>query len=244
MLIIPAIDLHEGRVVRLVQGKYEEATVYSDNPLAVAKRWENEGAGFLHIVDLDGALTGKLQNLSIVKEIVKKVKIPVELGGGIRSRDDIVKVLNLGITRVVLGTTACENFNQIKEWLGEFKEKIIISIDAKYGSIAKQGWTKVCDGLAVDLVKNLADNWAKSLIYTDISRDGTLAGPRVENLREIITVAGNTQVISSGGISSLEDIKMLKNLEPKPPSGVIIGKALYENKFKLLDAIELCWLSE
>lgn len=240
MLIIPAIDLHDGKVVRLIQGKYEEVTVYSNNPSSIAKQWEKEGAQLIHVVDLDGALSGKLQNLESVKQVIKEIRIPIELGGGLRTKADIEAVLSMGVSRVVLGTAACENLNQIKEWLNEFKEKIVISIDAKYGSVAKEGWTKVCEEKAVDLVKELVNNGAKTLIYTDISRDGTLAGPKIESLQEIISAAGEAEVIASGGISSLEDIKILTKLEPRPPAGVIVGKALYENKFKLSQAIQLC----
>lgn len=244
MLIIPAIDLKDGKVVRLVQGKYEEITMYSEDPVARAKMWEEQGAQLIHIVDLDGALTGKLQNLYAVKNILRKIKIPVELGGGIRTKAAIQAVLDIGVSRVVLGTAACENFNQIIEWLKEFKEKLIISIDAKYGKVAKQGWTQVTEKKAVDLVRNLVNNGIKTLIYTDISRDGTLAGPRLGDIQGIITIAGDTQIIVSGGISSLEHIAMLNKLQPKSPAGVIIGKALYENKFKLIDAIQTCWLNE
>ncbi len=240
MLIIPAIDLQNGNVVRLVQGKYEEITIYSNQPVTMAKKWAEEGAQLLHIVDLDGALSGKLQNLEAVKNMVKEIKIPVELGGGIRSKADIEKVLNIGVSRVVLGTTACENIEQIKGWLNEFEGKIVISIDAKYGAVAKQGWTKVCQENALDLVKNLVNVGAKNLIYTDISRDGTLAGPRIKDIQDIINASGCVKLIVSGGISSLEDIKELKSLTPKPPDGVIVGKALYENKFTLKEAIALC----
>lgn len=240
MLVIPAIDLQNGKVVRLVQGKYEEVTVYSNNPVLVAKKWVEQDAQFIHVVDLDGALSGQLQNLEAVKNILKEIKIPIELGGGIRSQDDIETVLQLGVSRVVLGTTACENFEQIKIWLEQFKEKIVISVDAKYGNLAKHGWTQVCQGKAVDLVRDLSNIGIKRLIYTDITRDGTLAGPKIETIQEIINAAGNTQIIVSGGISSLEDIKQLKNLKPKAPEAVILGKALYENKFKLKEALAIC----
>lgn len=240
MLIIPAIDLQNGKVVRLVQGKYEEITVYSSNPVSVAKTWAEEGAQFIHVVDLDGALSGKLQNLEAVKAILKEITIPTELGGGIRTTADIEMILKIGVSRVVLGTAACENIEQTKKWLTQFQEKIIISIDAKYGSVAKQGWTQLCGEKAVDLVRNLISIGAKTLIYTDIARDGTLAGPRIKDIQEIIAAAGEAQIIVSGGISSLEDLKNLKELRPKAPSGVIIGKALYENKFKLKEAMAIC----
>lgn len=240
MLIIPAIDLQNGKVVRLVQGKYEEITVYSSNPASIAKAWVEQGAQFIHLVDLDGALTGKLQNFNIVQSILKEIKIPVELGGGIRTKADIEMVLNTGVRRVVLGTTACENIEKIKEWLQQFGEKIIISIDAKYGSVAKQGWTKQTGEKAIDLVSNLASIGARALIYTDISRDGTLAGLKIADIQKIIMAAGEAQVFVSGGVASLQDIQELKHLKPKAPAGVIIGKALYENKFKLKEAIALC----
>lgn len=240
MLIIPAIDLQNGNVVRLVQGKYEEITVYSNQPAAIAKKWAEEGASLLHLVDLDGALSGKLQNLEAVKNIVKEIKIPVELGGGIRNKVDIEKVLKIGVSRIVLGTTACEDIEQIKDWLNEFQEKIVISIDAKYGVVATEGWTKICQENALDLVKNLVNVGAKNLIYTDITRDGTLAGPKIKDIGGIINAAGGAKLIVSGGISSLEDLKQINALTPRPPEGVIIGKALYENKFTLKEAITLC----
>ena len=212
-------------MVRLLQGKYEEETIYSHEPVSVAKGWQDKGAFLLHVVDLDGALQGELKNLEIVERIAKEVSIPVELGGGIRNKGDISTVLGKGINRVVLGTRACSDEQFAKEVFSEFGERIIVSIDVKYEKVAISGWTATEEIPVLELARRVEALGAKGIIYTDISRDGTLAGPDIEGISRMLG-AINIPLIASGGISSLEDIQALKALEEQGLSGVIIGKAL------------------
>ncbi len=225
-------------MVRLLQGKYEEETIYSDDPVDIARDWQDKGAMLIHIVDLDGALKGELKNIEIVEKIVKSITIPVELGGGIRSRTDIDLVLEKGISRVILGTKACRDEQFIKEMVLKFGEKIIVSIDVKYEKVAMQGWTATAQLSALELAGKMEELGVRGIIYTDISRDGTLRGPDTEGISRMLA-AVNIPIIASGGISSLEDIQSLKSLEKEGLSGVIVGKALYEGKIDLTQAMEL-----
>lgn len=238
MLVIPAIDIKEGRVVRLLQGKYGEETVYSHDPVSVAKDWQNKGAILVHIVDLDGALMGELKNAEIIEKIVKEISIPVELGGGIRSRHDINMVIEKGISRVVLGTKASCDEQFIKEMVLEFGEKIVVSIDAKYERVASCGWIATGQISAIELARRMEELKVRNIIYTDISRDGTLRGPDIDGISRMLTVV-NIPLIASGGISSLRDIQSLKKLEKEGLCGVIVGKALYEGRIDLTEAMEL-----
>ena len=240
MLIIPAIDIKDGKVVRLKRGEFDKIKVYSDNPVSVAKRYEADGAKLLHIVDLDGALSGELKNLDAIKEILKGVDIPLQIGGGIRTLESIKELLNIGAHRIILGTCACEDEAFIKNVLDSFAEKIVISIDAKDGIAATHGWSNISGIKADELVRKLEFFGLKLLIYTDISRDGMLAGPNIEAIKTILRVRDKILVISSGGISSLKDLLELKKLEAEGLFGVIIGKALYEKKIDLKEAIEKC----
>lgn len=238
MLVIPAIDIRAGKVVRLFQGKYEEETVYSHDPVDIAKNWQDKGAMFIHIVDLDGALMGELKNIEVVEEIVKSITIPVELGGGIRKIDDINIVLDKGVSRVVLGTMAFRDEQFIKEAVSEFNEKIVISIDAKDEKVATDGWRTTEQVLATELAKKIEKLNPGGIIYTDISRDGTLTGPNIDGITQMLA-ATNIPLIASGGVSCLEDIESLKSLKAERLVGVIVGKALYEGKIDLAQAIEL-----
>ena len=238
MLIIPAIDLQDGYVVRFVQGKSDKK-VYSKDPLKVAKHWIKQGAKFLHIVDLDGAFTGVPKNLEVVKEIAKQVKIPVEFGGGLRKIETIGAVLNAGVSRVVLGTKAVEDKEFLTKALRKFKNKIIVGVDAKDGKVMVRGWKsghKHTD--AVEFSLYLKKIGFTELIYTDTLKDGTLSGPNIKEIKKLLKATG-LKIIASGGIASLEDLHKLKELEKKGVSAVIIGKALYEGRFTLPQALKL-----
>ena len=239
MIVIPAIDIKDGKVVRLLRGREEDVTVYSEDPVAVAKKWESYGAEFLHIIDLDGALHGTAKNFEIITKIAASVRIPIQLGGGIRTQYDVARYLTSGVSRVILGTKAMQNREFLKEVLDEWKGQILVSIDCKDGMVAHHGWTEVSNVRAVDFAKDLKSLGLKCLIYTDIGRDGTLSGPNVEGLKEILNSV-HISVIVSGGIASIQDIKKLLDLEAEGLWGVITGKAIYEDKLDLRQAIALC----
>lgn len=239
MQIIPAIDLKEGKVVRLTGGDYEKVTVYSEDPRGIAKRWESEGAGALHVVDLDGALAGHPQNTDKVKEIVEAVKIPVELGGGLRSLNSISYAFDAGVARAVLGSKAVDDIDFIKTAIKRYKERIIVSIDSKDGIVMLEGWTKKSGMKGIDLAKRMEEEGASAVIYTDIAVDGTLSGPNFKRLDNFLGNI-NIPVIVAGGFSSLDDIRKLYALNRKNLSGVIIGKALYEGAIDLREAIGIC----
>jgi len=238
MIIIPAIDIKEGCVVRLFQGNFSDQKIYSRDPVKVAKHWARQQAGLIHIVDLDGASSGTPKNLEIVKQILKEVTVPIELGGGIRDTQTIRALLAAGVSRVVLGTRAAQDEGFLKETLEEFNEKVIVSIDAKDGQVMVQGWRESSDTiLAMELALKLKKIGFRKVIYTDTSKDGTLKGPNIKDLKALIKETG-LKVISSGGISSLEDLGKLKALEKTGVIGVIVGKALYEGKFTLAEALK------
>ena len=238
MLIIPAIDLKDGKVVRLWQGDFSKEIVYSENPVSVARQWELIGAELLHIVDLDGALTGSLKNLDIAAEIAKKISIPVELGGGIRTEKAIEEVLSKGINRAVLGTKIYKDPGFAQEVISRYRDRVIISIDSKAGLIQANGWTSPISLTPVELAGKIKDLGLDSVIYTDISKDGTLSGPDLNSIKQFLQES-QIKTIVSGGIASLEDIAKLKTLESEGLLGVIIGKALYEGKIDLKEAIKI-----
>lgn len=238
MLIIPAIDLRNGLVVRLFQGKFNQEKVYSSDPIKVAKHWAKQGAKFLHVVDLDGASSGIPKNLSIVKEIVCKVGIPLEFGGGVRSIETISELLTLGVQRVVLGTRAASDAKFLKKAWKKFGEKIIVSIDALGPKVLTQGWNHTTSKTTLDFARELKQIGFKQLIYTDISKDGALVGPNILGIKELIKKTG-LNVIASGGVSSLKDLLKLKKMQKNGLSGVIVGKVLYEGKFTLAEALKL-----
>ena len=238
MLIIPAIDLKDGKVVRFTQGKYDKK-VYSHNPDKTAKHWVRQGAEFLHIVDLDGAIKGSPKNLDSLKIILKSVDVPIEFGGGVRKKDTVKKLIDMGVTRVVIGTLAVEDQKFLKEIFKKFRDRIIVSIDEAKGNILTRGWRQKAKLLnSSDLAKRLKDIGFDKIIYTDISRDGTLKGPNKNGIKKILKETG-LKVIASGGISSLEDIRNLRRLEKNGLLGVIVGKALYEGKFTLAEALKI-----
>lgn len=238
MIVFPAIDLKNGECVRLIKGDFSKKTVYNNSPEEVAYQWEMQGAEFLHIVDLDGALAGEPRNLAVIKNILNCVNIPLELGGGIRSIATIEKVLGYGVSRVILGSIAVQNKNMVIEACKVYGEKILVGIDAKDGIAAIDGWGVSSNVSAIELAKRLADVGAKTIIYTDISRDGTLTGVNIAETVKLAEESG-VHIIASGGVSSLDDIKKLKEQESKGIIGVIIGKALYEGALSLTEAIEV-----
>jgi phosphoribosylformimino-5-aminoimidazole carboxamide ribotide isomerase len=235
MLIIPAIDLRGGKVVRLFQGKFDREKVYSSDPVKVAKHWARQGAKFLHIVDLDGASSGALKNIRVVEKIIEQVGIGIEFGGGVRSIETITKLFNLGVQRVILGTRAASDAKFLKQAWKKFGEKIIVSIDAKGGEVLTQGWNRQSAKTVLGFAEELRSIGFKQVIYTDISKDGTLSGPNISGIKELLKGA-RLNVIASGGVSGLKDLIKLDKLKKQGLSGVIIGKALYEGKFTLLEA--------
>jgi len=239
MLIIPAIDIKDGKVVRLTQGKFDHQKVYADDPAEVAKRWATLGAQFLHIVDLDGAKAACLKNLEALKKIIRQVGIPLEFGGGVRDTGTIRTLASLGVSRIVLGTKAAMDRSFLEAAFDEFKERIIVSIDAKDGLVLVEGWQSASGGRKVfDFARELKSLGFKQVIYTDITKDGMLCGPNLEGIKQLHKESG-LQVIASGGVSSLKDLEDLKFLAGQAVVGVIVGKALYENKFTLPEALKI-----
>lgn len=236
MILFPAIDIKNGQCVRLRQGSFQDVLVYSDVPLKIAKQWEAAGASFIHIVDLDGALVGHSVNDDVIREIVTEVKIPVQVGGGIRTIKDIENKLDLGVERVIIGTKAVKDPAFIKEAVATFGSKrIVIGIDAKDGMVAIEGWEKVSSYQAVALALEMKKYGVKTIVYTDISKDGMLQGPNVSHTKELAEVTG-LNIIASGGVSSLKDLESLEEIKVY---GAIIGKALYENRIDLKKAVQL-----
>lgn len=239
MLVIPAIDLRNGKCVRLVEGKIENETIYSDEPAEMANKWEELGARFLHLVDLDGAFAGEPRNAGAVQRILRGISIPAELGGGIRDMATISFYLEMGITRVILGTAAIANPGLIEEACRKFGgEKIVLGVDAKDGMVAIHGWDATAAKTAVELALEMKQLGVQRIIYTDIKRDGTLKGPNLESTREMAVETG-LKVIASGGIAGLDDIRAVKELEPVGVDSVITGKALYDGRLHLADALRV-----
>lgn len=236
LLVIPAIDLHGGKCVRLLQGEREKETVYSTNPVEMALRWQSEGAEYLHVVDLDGAFAGKPVNANLIEKIVAGIDIPLQLGGGIRDLETIKNALSLGVSRVILGTAAVDRPELVGEAVALYGEKILVGIDARDGFVAVKGWVEASQEKAVDFALKMQTFGVQEIVYTDISRDGTLAGPNFEALKEM-AVALKIPVIASGGVSSLEDLRTLKELEQYGVESVIIGQALYTGCISLQDAL-------
>ncbi len=235
MLIIPAIDLKDGRCVRLRQGDMRQETVYSDDVEATARHWQEQGAQMLHVVDLNGAVDGRPANLPQIETIMKTVAIPVQVGGGIRAVGTVRRYLALGVARIVLGTAALHDRPLLEEACAEFPGRIALGLDVKQGKVAVKGWTAVSDTGAVELLRTLVALKVGAVIYTDISRDGMLAGPNVLAL-EAIVAASPFPVIASGGISTVEDLRQIRALGPKI-AGAIIGKALYDGKLDFATAV-------
>jgi phosphoribosylformimino-5-aminoimidazole carboxamide ribotide isomerase len=235
MIIYPAIDVKDGRCVRLAQGQFNDVTVYSDNPVEMALRWEQLGAQYLHVVDLDGARFGKPQNIAVISEMAVKLGIPLQLGGGIRTIETIEIILCKGIQRVILGTSAVNDPELVKKAISAFGDNLAVAIDARDGMVAIEGWAKTSEFTAVGFARKMEELGARTIIYTDISRDGMLLGPNLKAMEEMRS-AVKIEVIASGGVSKSEDIRNLKDIGM---SGVIVGKALYTGDVDLIEALEI-----
>ncbi len=236
MIVIPAVDIFQGKVVRLKQGNFNNIKIYGNSPLEYALKWEKQGAKRIHIVDLEGAKTGSIKNLDIITSICKALKIPVEVGGGIRDVSTIDTLLKSGVKWVIIGTQACASSDFLKQVYSEFGERIIVSIDAKDDNVAVQGWQKESEFTVEDIIGKVENIGVRTVVYTDISRDGMLTGPNSEKLRNLVN-RKTVKVIASGGISCLDDIEKLASI--KDLTGVIVGKALYEKRFDFKEAIKL-----
>ena len=237
MDVIPAIDLLDGKCVRLYQGDYERSQVFNTNPVEVARQWAQQGANRLHVVDLDGAKQGQSVNLKAIEAIVRAISIPVQVGGGLRDRNSITKLLNLGVEHTIVGTVAVEKPQLVKQLCQEFPGQIVVGIDARNGKVATRGWLETSEVAASDLAQQMSQQGAAAIIYTDIYRDGTLSGPNIDALRELAT-AINIPVIASGGVSSLTDLLSLLALEPLGVNSVIVGRALYTEDINLSEALQ------
>lgn len=237
MEVIPAIDLLGGKCVRLYQGDYEKSQTFNEDPVAVAQQWVAEGATRLHLVDLDGAKKGEPVNQGVIAEIVRSTKVPVQVGGGVRDRQRVLDLLNLGVNRVILGTIAVEKPDLVEQLCQEFSGQIVVGIDARNGKVATRGWLETSEVLAIDLARLMAGFGAAAIIYTDIHRDGTLSGPNMPALREMAE-AVEVPVIASGGVSSVTDLLSLQALESQGVTGVIVGRALYTGDISLKEAIQ------
>ncbi|MDH4421195.1 1-(5-phosphoribosyl)-5-[(5-phosphoribosylamino)methylideneamino]imidazole-4-carboxamide isomerase [Bacillus sp. AFS054943] len=235
MEIFPAIDLKEGRCVRLYQGEFSKETVMNEDPVAQAIIFEKLGAKMLHIVDLDGAIAGESLNLSVIERICRAIRIPVQVGGGVRSLAAVEKLLVVGVDKVILGTAALYDKSFLEEAIRLYEEKIIVGIDAKNGFVATRGWLDVSEISYIDLAKQMKNLGVQTLVFTDISKDGTLAGPNFEQL-ESLQNSVDIRLIASGGVASIQDVKKLNDMNIY---GVIIGKALYEKTIDLEEVLQV-----
>ncbi|MYL46850.1 1-(5-phosphoribosyl)-5-[(5-phosphoribosylamino)methylideneamino]imidazole-4-carboxamide isomerase [Virgibacillus halodenitrificans] len=233
MILFPAIDIKDGKCVRLTQGDYNKEKIYSDSPVTIAEQWQLSGGEFIHIVDLDGAKTGESINKPVIEEIAKTIAAPVQVGGGIRSLNTIETYINAGVKRVIIGTAAIHDKDFLRKAVTEYGNKVAVSIDARNGYVATDGWTKTSKVKAVDLIRELEEIGIQTVIYTDILKDGMLQGPNFEEL-ETINKATSTNIIASGGVTTKEDINKLNNLQLY---GAIIGKALYDGSLSLEDLV-------
>ena len=233
MLIIPAIDLRNGKCVNLLQGRPEEETIFSNQPVTMAQQWQQEGAKYLHLVDLNGAFRGTTENLHIVKEIVGTVSIPTQLGGGIRTIERLHQIMGLGVSRAILGTAALNNPRLVEEALNIYGDRIAVGIDAKDGMVATEGWLNLSQISALTFAKEIEAKGIQTIIYTDIESDGMLKGPNLEATQSLIETV-KSDIIASGGITSIQDVVDLKKCGA---SGAIIGRALYTNVLNLNAAI-------
>jgi phosphoribosylformimino-5-aminoimidazole carboxamide ribotide isomerase len=236
VILYPAIDILGGRTVRLVEGDYERETTYDADPVDAALRWAEEGSHYLHVVDLDGARGGKPENLEVVRRIADRIPFPIQVGGGLRDEENVASVLRAGAERVVIGTAALRDPRFLQRMLDRHGERVAVSVDARGGNIALAGWTETSQVPATEAVAELSTRGVSRFIFTPIEVDGTLQGP---GLRELALVAGSTtaSIIYSGGVGSLEDLALLREQAAPNVEGVIVGRALYEGRFNVADAI-------
>ena len=236
MILYPAIDILNGRAVRLVRGDFDAQKVYNEDPLAAARGWTEEGATYLHVVDLDGARAGFPQNLDHLGRIVKELEVAVQFGGGLRSLGAIEGAIEAGVERVILGTAAFTDPVLLGRALDEWPGKVLVSVDVREGRVATEGWTETIDGGPEDVIAQLVARGASRLIYTNVDRDGMLLGPDLEEVRRVAQAAHGGSMIYSGGIGRLVDLEGLAGLGEASLDGVIVGKALYEGRFKVPEA--------
>lgn len=239
MILFPAIDLKNGKVVRLLQGRFEDITQYSTNPITVAQKWESLGAKWLHVVDLDGAQTGQMNNMQWIFNIVRSVKIPVQVGGGVRSEEVIAKLIEGGVSRVILGTRVVEDETFLEGVLSKWPDQIAVSLDHSGGYVVTRGWVVLSQWRLIDLAQKLEKLGLKYLISTNVAVDGMLQGPDFEGLKELLN-AVQIPVVASGGVSSIDDIKKLVAMESPNFLGMITGKAIYEGKLDFAEAVKIC----
>ena len=238
MIIFPAIDIKDGKCVRLIKGDFDKITSYDNSPIDQAKKYFQNGFNNIHIVDLDGALQGKSVNSNIVKEIIKNVKLKIQIGGGIRTIDDISAWIETGADKIVMGTAAVENIDLLKMACNKFKNKIAVALDVKDGFITLSGWKKNTNISATNFIKKIKNLGVSRIIYTDVNKDGTKKGPNLKDTVELSSKA-NIPLVISGGISSIEDIKKIKLLNNSNIEGVIVGKSIYDGDIKISDLAEL-----
>ncbi len=236
MRLYPAIDIIDGQCVRLSQGDYEKKTTYAKDPVSVAEKWQQQGAEFLHLVDLDGAKTGTMPNFELVKKIAKTLSIPVEIGGGIRDLDAVKKYLDAGVYRVILGTAALRQPELAERAVAQYGDRIVVGIDAKDNMVAVSGWEEVSGVSALDLAKRMERIGVSTVIYTDIATDGMLSGPNLSAM-QTMTEHVTMHVVASGGVTTLSD---LQNLKKTGVEGAIVGKALYTGNLSLPEAVAVC----
>lgn len=235
--LYPAIDLREGAAVRLVQGDFERSTVFNEDPVAQAQAFAREGATHLHVVDLDGALEGNPVHAPVIAQLAAAFPGMVQLGGGLRDRPAVETAIATGVDRVVVGTAVIEDEEFLRWATGRLGDRLVVALDARDGKVATHGWTQVSDRTAVDVATDLVRTGVRHLLYTDIGRDGTLGGPNLEALRKVSSAAPPLTILASGGISSLDDLTALVRLGVPNIRGVIVGRALYEGRFTVADAI-------
>lgn len=238
MQVIPAIDIKNGKCVRLLQGRRDREILYFSDPLEAAQKWVEEGAEIIHLIDLDGAKAGRPENISSLKRIVEEVKIPVQFGGGVRNSSILEEIINLGVKRVILGTAALTNRKFLQSALEQYQENIVLGLDAIGEDIAIEGWEKSSQMNLFTVAKEMEELRAKRILYTDIKRDGMLSGPNLSNIKKLLDLV-KIKLIASGGISSLEDIINLKGFEPLGLEGAVVGRALYTGDISLKKAIAL-----
>lgn len=238
MIVYPAIDIKDGLCVRLLQGREDEVTVFARDPALMAQKWQKEGAEMLHVIDLDGAFKGRPQNTEALKRIIQAVDIPIEFGGGVRDIGVLTALFKMGVAQVVLGTTVITDVAFVSKAVELYGSRVLVGIDARGGKVAIQGWREVTGVDALEVAKEVEDMGISRIVYTDIERDGALVGPNIEGIRTLAE-AIRVPVIASGGVSTLENIKALRALEPLGVEGIVIGKALYVKAFTLRQAIEV-----
>jgi phosphoribosylformimino-5-aminoimidazole carboxamide ribotide isomerase len=234
LILYPAIDIRDGRTVRLVQGDYERETVYDDDPVVAARRWASEGARWLHVVDLDGARSGEPQNLEQVRRIVAAVDVPIQLGGGLRDSGKVEEAISTGVERVVLGTAAVRDPELAEAIAAAHGDRVVVSIDARGGKVAAEGWTESSERTPEEVVAALSERGIDRFVYTPVDVDGLMEGPDLDSLRALAQ-STDAELIYSGGVGSLDDLRALAALELKNLDGVIVGRALYERRLTVTE---------